>query len=106
MGSPMKIRAAVKDGITEVKVLMGHAMETGLRKDADGALVPAWFITEVTAKHQDKVVLDAQFGTAVSKDPYLVFRFKGGAKGEKISITWLDNHGETRTDEVEITGKV
>ncbi|MDD2774494.1 MAG: thiosulfate oxidation carrier complex protein SoxZ [Gallionella sp.] len=106
MGSPMKIRAAVKDGITEVKILMGHAMETGLRKDAAGALVPAWFITEVTAKHQGKVVLEAQFGTAVSKDPYLVFRFKGGAKGEKVSVSWLDNKGDTRSDEVEITEKV
>lgn len=105
MGSPMKIRAAVKDGVTEVKVLMQHDMETGLRKDAAGAVIPAWFITELTAKHNGRVVLDAQFGTAVSKNPYLVFRFKGGAKGDKVTVSWKDNKDDSRSDEVEIADK-
>ncbi len=103
MGNPMKIRASVKDGVTEVKVLMQHEMETGLRKDADGKLVPAWHITEVKAQHNGKTVLEGQFGTAVSKNPYLVFRFKGGAPGEKISVNWVDNKGDTRSDEAEIS---
>jgi sulfur-oxidizing protein SoxZ len=103
MGNPMKIRASVKDGVTEVKVLMQHEMETGLRKDADGKLVPAWHITEVRAQHNGRTVLEGQFGTAVSKNPYLVFRFKGGAIGEKISVNWIDNKGDTRTDEAEIS---
>ncbi len=103
MGNPMKIRAAVKDGVTEVKVLMDHDMETGLRK-VDGNLVPAWFITEVKAQHQGRTVLQAQFGTSVSKNPYLLFRFKGGAVGEKITVNWLDNKGDTRSDEAAITG--
>lgn len=102
MSNPMKIRAATKDGITEVKALISHEMETGQRKDAAGALVPAWFITELTAKHNDRVVLGAEFGTAVSKNPYLAFRFKGGAKGDKVTITWKDNKGGTRTDEAVI----
>ncbi len=103
MGNPMKIRASAKEGITEVKVLMQHEMETGLRKDADGKLVPAWHITEVKAQHNGRTVLEGQFGTAVSKNPYLVFRFKGGVQGEKVSVNWVDNKGDTRTDEVEIS---
>lgn len=102
MANPMKIRAAAKDGATEVKVLISHEMETGQRKDANGAVVPAWFITELTAKHGDRVVLKGEFGTAVSKNPYLAFKFKGGAKGEKVSVSWLDSKGETRTDEATI----
>jgi len=39
--NPMKIRATNKDGVTEVKVLVSHEMETGQRKDASGATVPA-----------------------------------------------------------------
>ena len=100
--NPMKIRANNKDGVTEVKVLISHEMETGQRKDASGAIVPAWFITELTTKHNDRVVLGAEFGTAVSKNPYLAFRFKGGAKGDKVAVTWKDNKGETRTDEAAI----
>ena len=103
MGNPMKIRAAVKEGVTEVKILMQHEMETGLRKDADGTLVPAWFITDVKAQHQGRTVLEAQFGQSISKNPYLLFRFKGGAQDEKIKISWVDNKGDTREDEVAIT---
>ena len=102
MGNPMKIRAANKDGVTEVKALISHEMETGQRKDANGAIVPAWFITELVAKHGDKVVLVAEFGSSVSKNPYLAFKFKGGAKGEKVVVSWKDNKGDSRTDEAVI----
>jgi sulfur-oxidizing protein SoxZ len=102
MANPMKIRASSKDGVTEVKVLISHEMETGQRKDAAGAIVPAWFITELTAKHNDKVVLNSEFGPSVSKNPYLAFKFKGGAKGDKIAVSWKDSKGESRTDEVAI----
>lgn len=103
MGNPMKIRAAVKEGVTEVKILMQHEMETGMRKDSDGVLVPAWFITEVKIQHQERVVLEAQFGQSVSKNPYLLFRFKGGAAGEKIMVSWVDNKGDSRADEAVIS---
>jgi len=83
MADPMKIRASAKDGITEVKILMSHEMETGQRKDSAGKIVPAWFITELVAKHGDKTVLSCEFGPSVSKNPYLAFKFKGGAKGDK-----------------------
>ena len=102
MGNPMKIRAAAKDGVTEVKALISHEMETGQRKDANGAVVPAWFITELVAKHGDKVVLSAEFGPSVSKNPYLAFKFKGGAKGDKVVVSWKDNKGDSRTDEAVI----
>jgi sulfur-oxidizing protein SoxZ len=102
MGNPMKIRAANKDGVTEIKILVSHEMETGQRKDAAGAIVPAWFITELTAKHNDKLVLSSEFGPSVSKNPYLAFKFKGGAKGDKIVVSWKDNKGDTRSDEAVI----
>lgn len=102
MSGPTKIRASVKDGETEVKILMQHEMETGRRKDEAGNIVPAWYITEVKVRHNDKVALECQFGTAVSKNPYLVFRFKGGKHGEKVSVYWIDNKGDNRLDEVEI----
>jgi sulfur-oxidizing protein SoxZ len=102
MADPMKIRASVVGDSTEVKVLMSHEMETGQRKDAKGQTIPAWFIQNVTVAWNDRTVLSAQWGTAVSKNPFLSFRFKGGAKGDKITITWVDNHGDRRTDEAQI----
>lgn len=102
MSSPMKIRASAKEGYTEVRILMQHEMETGRRKDESGNLVPALHIIEVKVRHTDRIVLECQFGTAVSKDPYLVFRFKGGKQGEKVSVYWIDNKGDSRLDEAAI----
>lgn len=102
MADPMRIRANMVDGKVEVKVLMSHEMETGQRKDAKGAVIPAWYIQNVSASHNGKVVLDAQWGPAVSKNPFLSFRFSGGKPGEKVSVTWTDNKGEKRTDEATI----
>jgi sulfur-oxidizing protein SoxZ len=98
MGDPMKIRATVAGDSTEVKVLMSHEMESGQRKDAQGQTIPAWFIQTVAITWNDKTVLSAQWGTAVSKNPFLAFKFKGGAKGDKVTVMWTDSRGDTRTD--------
>jgi sulfur-oxidizing protein SoxZ len=99
----MKIRATTTAGVTEVKALMSHPMETGRRKDANGQLVPAHYITEVTALHNGKLVLTAHWGPAVSQNPFLQFRFKGGVAGDKVVVSWKDTKGESRTDEVVLT---
>lgn len=102
MADPMRIRASAKGDVVEVKVLMRHDMETGQRKDSSGKPIPAHFIKTLVAKWNDKIVLDMLMGVAISKDPFLSFKFKGGAKGDKIAITWTDNTGDSRTDEATI----
>jgi sulfur-oxidizing protein SoxZ len=99
MADPMKIRASSAGDSTEVKVLMSHEMETGQRKDAQGQTIPAWHIQTVTATWNGKTVLSAEWGPAVSKNPFVAFKFKGGAKGDKVQITWTDTRGDKRTDE-------
>jgi len=103
MGNPMKIRASSKGGVTEIKVLMNHEMETGFRKDADGNIVPAWFIREVVAKLNGTVVMQAEWGPSVSKNPYLAFKIKGGKAGDKVAISWTDSKGDTRSDEATVS---
>ncbi|WP_342131655.1 thiosulfate oxidation carrier complex protein SoxZ [Hydrogenophaga sp. OTU3427] len=102
MADPMRIRAAAKDGVTEVRVLMSHVMETGQRKNAAGETIPAHYITDVEATHNGKSVLKAQWSTAVAQNPFLSFKFKGGAKGDKITVKWVDTKGDSRTDEAAI----
>jgi sulfur-oxidizing protein SoxZ len=99
MADPMKIRATLQGDTVEVKVLMSHEMETGQRKSASGAPIPAHFITNVTATCNGRTVLAAEWGPAVSKNPYVAFKFRGAARGDKVAVTWIDNKGETRTDE-------
>ena len=102
MADPMRVRALEQGGVTEIKVLMRHDMETGLRKDTAGTLVPAHFIQQISVRHKEREVLSAQFGPSISKDPFVGFRFKGGIKGDKITVTWVDNLGEKRSDEAVI----
>lgn len=102
MGNPMRIRATEAGGAVEVKALMSHIMETGQRKDASGNIVPAHFIQNVTVTCNGKTVLSAEWGPAVSKDPFLSFKFKGARKGDKVTVTWTDNKGDSRTDETTV----
>ena len=99
MADPMRIRAQASGDKATVRVLMSHEMESGQRKDTAGKTIPAWHITEVTAQLNGKPVLTAYWGPAISKNPFLQFVLKGAKVGDKLSITWVDNKGDKRTDE-------
>ena len=103
MADPMRIRAQAAGDKTTVRVLMSHEMETGLRKDAAGKAIPPWFIQEVSASLNGKPVLTAQWGPAISKNPFLQFVVKGAKAGDKIAVTWVDNKGDKRTDEATVS---
>ena len=99
---PMKMRATLGQGFTEIRVLMTHPMETGQRKDADGKLVPMHFIQNIAVKVNGKTVIDSQISQAVSRNPVFTFRLKGGAKGDRIQVSWLDNRGESNSTEAAV----
>ena len=102
MDEPMKIRATLQGDVADVRVLMAHPMETGQRKDAKGEIVPQHFIRSVLVTHNGKPVLDAQWSQAISRNPFLGLRVKGARAGDKISVTWVDNKGDKRTDEAAV----
>ncbi|MBA1330625.1 SoxZ, partial [Candidatus Endoriftia persephone str. Guaymas] len=43
--------------------------------------------------HKGNTVIAALFSGGVSKNPYLSFKFTGGAKGDEIELSWSDNKG-------------
>ena len=102
MADPMKIRATLQGDVADVRILMLHPMETGQRKDAKGDIVPLHFIQNVVVTHNGKVVLDAQWSQAVSRNPFLGLRVKGAKAGDKIGVTWTDNKGDKRSDEAAV----
>jgi sulfur-oxidizing protein SoxZ len=103
MADPMRIRAQMQGDKAIVRVLMSHEMETGQRKDGAGKVIPAWHINEVSATHNGKPVLSAEWGPAVAKNPFLQFTLKGAKAGDKVAVTWQDNKGDTRTDEATVS---
>jgi sulfur-oxidizing protein SoxZ len=102
MPAPMRIRARLAGERATVRVLMSHEMESGQRRDAEGRAIPAWYIQDVTVSLNGRLVLAAQWGPAVSKNPFLQFGVRGARAGDRITIAWTDNHGATRTDETTV----
>ena len=100
METNMKMRAKLTGEVTEVKVIISHPMETGRKKDDFGVLIPAHFIQLVTATLNNKPVLEMQWGTGISKNPYLTFYVKGANVADKIVVTWFDNLGKTGAGEI------
>ena len=104
MADPMKIRA--DDGRRQGRSEGAHEPRDGDRASARtrrARPIPAHFIQNVTATHNGKTVLSAEWGPAVSKNPFLSFKFAGGKPGDKVIVTWIDNKGDKRTDEATIS---
>lgn len=94
MANSIKVRASNKKGLTTVKSLISHPMQVAAKDKKTGKMKPAHFIQEVICEHNGKAVLTASWGAAISKNPYLSFKFKGAKSGDSLKISWVDNKGE------------
>ena len=100
----IKIRAKLSGDVTTVKALIKHPMDTGLVKDKKtGNVIPAHFIQEVTCEHGGNKVMTAMWGAAVSKNPYLSFKFAGAKAGDAVKLSWVDNKGESDSAETKVS---
>lgn len=101
--SSIKIRTKPSEDGLLVRILMTHPMETGRRQDQDtGATIPAHYIEEATLELNGKALAKCQFGTAVSRDPYLSFRLRQAKPGDRLRVSWRDNLGRQDSEETEI----
>ena len=99
----IRIRTELTDGIVTVRALIKHPMETGNRKDPAGRLIPAHYLREVVCAHNGKPVLTAHWGPAISRNPYLSFRFAGAKPGDGLTLRWEDNQGNRDAVQVKIS---
>lgn len=93
-------KAAAGEIIT-IKTLISHEMETGLRKDKDGNVIPRQIINKFTAEFNGQPVFSADLHPAISANPYVEFTAKVSESG-KFKFTWFDDNGSTYEDEQEI----
>ena len=103
MSENIRMRAQLSGEVTEVKILMSHPMETGRRKNDYGDLIPANFIQLVSASINGNILLEAQWGTGISKNPYLTFHLRGAKVGDVIHVNWTDNLGKTGEGKIAVT---
>lgn len=93
--STIKLRTKDKGGKIQVKALITHPMETGLRKNKKtGGKIPAHYITELVVAANDKPVLTAYWSGSVSKNPFLSFSY-AGSKSDSVTLSWKDNTGKS-----------
>ena len=103
MQEPMRMRIIRKGDVADVKMLIFHPMETGYRKSpVDGEIIPKHFIQTLQAKHNGELVLEVEWSRSVSRNPFLQFRLLGVKAGDKVTVAWQDNFGETGGGEATI----
>ena len=95
MSGTIKLRAREMDGQILVKSVIRHPMENGKRKiKKTGKKIAAHFIKEVLVSRNRKLIMEAYWGKSISRNPYLAFQLPG-SKGDTITISWLDNRGNS-----------
>jgi thiosulfate oxidation carrier complex protein SoxZ len=92
--SSMKMRARpLEDGTVELKIIIVHPMRTGRSKNDDGVLMPAHFMQMMQVLLNGQLIVDAQTGTGISRNPYFTFYLKQAKVGDVIAVHWQDNRG-------------
>ncbi len=103
MAEPIRMRIKLNGEVADVRVLISHPMETGLRKDpGTGEAIPLHFIKHVTVTLAGKTVLAGEWSQAMARNPYLQVRVRGARAGDELAVEWIDNLGESNR----ATGKV
>ena len=93
--SGTRMRARQSGDSTEIKILVTHPMETGLRKDAStGQIVPAHYIQNVSIQSGSERVLVVS-NASISKNPYFSVKLRGVVEGDQATMAWLDNRGQS-----------
>lgn len=86
----------------EVRALIQHPMETGLRKDRSGALIPERIIREFRVDLDGEEVMKVRLHRAISANPYFRFGLAPGLSGS-LTLLWEEDTGETASVTEELT---
>jgi len=94
MSIKIRMRGKSKGGIAEVKALIKHPMESGVRMNKKtGKPYPAKYIDMVEVMVNGTKMVDAQWSGAVSANPYVAVKVKANS-GDEVALSVTDNTGE------------
>jgi sulfur-oxidizing protein SoxZ len=95
-------KEAKKGEVIEIKTLIAHAMESGLRKDDSGALVPRKIINRFACEFNGKPVFACDLEPGMAANPYFQFTVKVEESGT-FRFSWTDDDGTVVTADEAIT---
>ena len=76
----------------ELRTLISHPMETGLRPDADGSLIPQNLVQSLQLAIDEQPALEVQFANGTAANPYV--RLVVQPEGKELGFRWQDQQGE------------
>ncbi|MEA1989229.1 MAG: thiosulfate oxidation carrier complex protein SoxZ [Pseudomonadota bacterium] len=98
----IRMRGKSKGGIAEVKALIKHPMESGVRMNKKtGKPYPAKYIDMVEILVNGTKAVDAQWSGAVSANPYMAVKVKANA-GDEVSVNLTDNTGDKGSSSIKL----
>ncbi len=86
--------AAAKGEVFPVKTLISHQMETGLRRDDQGNVIPRKIINKFTCRYNDVVVFSVDLHEAVAANPFIEFYLRATESG-RLAFVWEEDGGDT-----------
>ncbi len=99
----VRIPATAKAGeVIEVKTLISHEMESGLRMDDAGKPIPRKIIKRFTARFNGAEIFRADWHPAISANPYQSFFVRVSESG-MFTFQWIDDDGTVYTSEHTVT---
>ena len=95
-------KQAKKGDLVEVKALVSHIMETGLRKDAGGNTIPRKILNKFSCAYNGKEVVSVELAPAISANPYIAFFFAATDSGT-LDFAWVDDDGTVFKESAKVT---
>jgi sulfur-oxidizing protein SoxZ len=91
-------KTASPGDVVLIKALLSHPMESGLRKDKDGRLVPRRIVNAFACTFGGRPVFACDIEPAVSANPYFEFHVRIDGPGV-LAFRWVDDDGTVYTAE-------
>lgn len=93
---------AAKGDVFPVRTLITHPMETGLRHDSQGAVIPRDIINTFVCRYGEEVVFSVDLHEAVAANPYFEFDVRATESG-RLEFVWTADDGQVFTLEHQLT---
>jgi sulfur-oxidizing protein SoxZ len=98
----VKVPKSAKAGdVITIKTLISHKMESGVRKDKEGNIIPRKIINKFTCEFNGAPVFSCDIDPAISANPFFEFNAKVNESGT-FKFSWVDDDGTVYTDEKKI----
>lgn len=91
-----------KGTVISVRATLTHPMFTGMSRDAQGTLIPAFWVKDVTVDYGSERVAHFEWTSGISRDPFVAFSLRA-TKEAPLTVTWTDTAGGVYTQSADIT---